>query len=109
MQRYRPLTDVYGRMYQLVSYPVNGTNIDMQVIKNMRVIVAFFGKSTISTTFLTEMRKAMKIRRGLEAIGKTRFATICISAIALDRCFPAITTLVGSGRLSLVRLSVDKL
>ena len=71
--------------------------------QNMHVTVAFFGKSTISTTFLTEMRKAMSIPRGLEAIGKTRFATICLSAIALDRCFPAIRKLVESGKISLVR------
>ena len=74
-----------------------------QVIRNMHVTVAFFGKSTISTTFLTEMCKAMSILRGLEAIGKTCFATICLSAIALDHCFPAITKLVESGKISLVR------
>ncbi|KZP06363.1 hypothetical protein FIBSPDRAFT_940040 [Athelia psychrophila] len=33
----------------------------------------------------------LNIARGLERIGKTRFATICLSAISLERCTPAIT------------------
>jgi hypothetical protein len=70
----------------------------------MRITITFFGHSTISTTFLTEMRNAMGIPRGLEAIGKTRFATICICAIALERCFPAIAKLVEQGRIALVSM-----
>jgi len=55
----------------------------------MRATVTFFGKSTFAAT-LTELRKAMEISGGLEKIGKTRFATIWVCAIALDRCIPPL-------------------
>lgn len=63
----------------------------------MRTTLTYFSKSTASKTRLTEMRYILLIGRGLETIGKTRFATICISAMALERCFPAIVKLVENG------------
>jgi hypothetical protein len=66
----------------------------------MHITITFFGHSTISATFLTEMCNTMGIPQGLEAIGKTQFATICICTIALKRCFPAIAKLVEQGQIT---------
>lgn len=63
----------------------------------MRTTITFFSQSTASKTLLTEARYILQIGRGLETIGKTRFATVCLSAMALETCFPAIVKLVEKG------------
>ena len=73
-----------------------------QVIKNLRLVVSFFSHSTFSTTHLTRIRKRLKISRGIEKIGKTRFGTICLSSMAVDRCAPAIKVLTENEATRLV-------
>ncbi|KAH7905604.1 ribonuclease H-like domain-containing protein [Hygrophoropsis aurantiaca] len=67
------------------------------MIKNLRSVITFFRKSSYASGKLTGMRKRMKIPRGLDGIGKTRFATICSSAISLEQCLPAVRELISSG------------
>lgn len=66
------------------------------MIKQLRSTITFFSSSTLGRTYLNEERKDMGIARGLEKIGKTRFATLAISAIALQRNLPPIRKLITS-------------
>ncbi|KAG1898519.1 uncharacterized protein F5891DRAFT_955629 [Suillus fuscotomentosus] len=66
------------------------------VIKHIRAIVSFFRKSTHGTYQLSKIHECLKISRGLEGIGKTRFATICASAISVQWCLPALRELVDN-------------
>ena len=69
------------------------------MIKHLRSIVTYFRKSHAATDALNKARKSLDIRRGLEGIGKTRFATVCISALSLQRCLPALRHIVDSGQV----------
>lgn len=64
--------------------------ISLQVITSLRAALTYFSHSNSATTKLDEARKALNIPRGLQKIGNTRFATICISAIAMKHCLPAL-------------------
>ncbi|KAG2337516.1 hypothetical protein BDR05DRAFT_842673, partial [Suillus weaverae] len=69
------------------------------MIKNLRSIITYFRKSHAATDALNKARKSLDIGRGLEGIGKTRFATVCILAISLKCCFPALCQIVDSCRV----------
>ncbi|KAG1839860.1 hypothetical protein C8R48DRAFT_549772, partial [Suillus tomentosus] len=66
------------------------------VIKHIRAIMSFFRKSTHGTYQLSKICEHLKISQGLEGIGKTRFATICASAISVQWCLPALRELVDN-------------
>jgi hypothetical protein len=74
-------------------------NHDGQMIKHLRSIITYFRKSHAATDALNKARKSLNISRGLEGIGKTRFATVCISALSLQRCLPALRQIVDAGRV----------
>jgi hypothetical protein len=66
------------------------------MIKNLQSIITYFQKSHVGTDALNKACKSMNIERGLEGIGKTRFATVCISALSLKCCFPALRQIVDA-------------
>ncbi|KAG1889657.1 ribonuclease H-like domain-containing protein, partial [Suillus fuscotomentosus] len=66
------------------------------MIKHLRSIITYFRKSHAATDALNKARKSMNINRGLEGIGKTRFATVCILALSLKRCFPTLRQIVDT-------------
>ena len=72
-----------------------------KVIKVLRTTITLFSKSTFALTMLTKQHKIDHITWGLEKIGKTQFTTICLSAIPLDRCIPAIMKLVTQGTIKI--------
>ncbi|KAG6376828.1 hypothetical protein JVT61DRAFT_1854 [Boletus reticuloceps] len=68
--------------------------LGIQMIHNLRAVTAFFRRSSQASEKLEAVRQKMGISRGLEGIGKTRFATICTAVISLQRCFVALRELV---------------
>lgn len=59
-------------------------------IAGLRRCIKFFSHSDKATHVLSEARRDLGIVRGLEKIGKTRFATIIHAAVAFHRCLPAM-------------------
>ncbi|KAJ7620470.1 ribonuclease H-like domain-containing protein, partial [Mycena rosella] len=70
-------------------------------IKIMRGAIRHFNQSKQSKRMLKTLHFSNGIGRGLETIGKTRFATIVWAAIALRRNLPPISTLVTSGQVEI--------
>ncbi|KAI0045358.1 hypothetical protein FA95DRAFT_1495465 [Auriscalpium vulgare] len=66
------------------------------VIQVVRATVALFHKSHAGHAALKVARSQLGIGRGLEAIGKTRFATLVLSAASVQRNTPAIKKVVNS-------------
>jgi hypothetical protein len=64
-----------------------------------RETIKYFHKSHIGSAELDEKRDDLNISRGLVAIGKTRFATITLSFMSIQRCAPAIKAATASGKL----------
>ena len=60
-------------------------------------IVSYFSHSTSNASQLAEMRREVGIGRGLEKVGKTRFATHYWSAMSVDRNLSSISSLVREG------------
>ncbi|KAJ7581918.1 hypothetical protein C8J56DRAFT_712978, partial [Mycena floridula] len=63
-------------------------------IGKMRAIITFFTKSTFVATHLLAIRVIMTINRGLESVGKMRFATMYWAGYALLQCIPGIFELI---------------
>ncbi|KAH9858440.1 ribonuclease H-like domain-containing protein [Lenzites betulinus] len=72
-------------------------------ISNLRKIVQYFRRSTKASTELTSIRIEDGVTRGLQSVGKTRFATVYWSAKSLRACLPSIRQLISSGKLTLTR------
>ena len=60
-------------------------------------VVKYFSHSTYNASKLVEMRREIGIARGLEKVGKTRFATHYWSALSVERNISPISSLVGDG------------
>ncbi|OBZ75404.1 hypothetical protein A0H81_04594 [Grifola frondosa] len=60
------------------------------IIAELRKCLTFFSHSDDATNKLAKVRGLLGIGRGLERIGKTRFATIVHAAVAMRRCLPAL-------------------
>lgn len=71
------------------------------VIETLSKTIAHFSHSNDSTQKLDALRKQRKIGRGLEKVGKTRFATVTWSALSLQRCMGCIRELVEDGSINL--------
>jgi hypothetical protein len=50
---------------------------------------------------LERTRTRLGIKRGLESIGDTRFATIYWSAVSVHRCLPALREIVSDKKLGI--------
>lgn len=89
--------------------PVHHTNLPIKsicklpffktIVANIRRTLQFFSKSDQSTEELAAIRAKLTIPRGLEKIGKTRFATIIRAAVAMRRCLPALREGCSSGSI----------
>ncbi|KAI0755573.1 ribonuclease H-like domain-containing protein [Fomes fomentarius] len=77
------------------------------LIANLRDIIKYFRKSTIASTELTILRLQDGVSRGLESIGKTRFATVYWAAESVKRCLPQLQQLMDSGKVPLKKLTFD--
>ena len=64
-------------------------------------MIAKFHRSHIGTAEFNTACAELKITRGLEAIGKTRFGTIIRAARALEKCLPVIKRVVERGVFNL--------
>ncbi|KAB5587844.1 hypothetical protein CTheo_8714 [Ceratobasidium theobromae] len=71
-----------------------------EVIESMRVILTHFNHSTQATGKLNVNRRLLNISNGLKSIGKTRFATLKISAQSLIDCMPALYMMNNDGDLA---------
>ncbi|KAG2344902.1 hypothetical protein BDR05DRAFT_998906 [Suillus weaverae] len=67
------------------------------MISQLRSLVTYFCKLTQAYDALECVRLQKGITRGIEEIGKTRFATICAAAISVQHCLPALRELVDTG------------
>jgi hypothetical protein len=70
-------------------------------IKIVRGIIAKFHMSHLGMAELKEARKVLRTGPGLEAIGKTRFGTVILSARSVQRTTPAIKKVVENGNFDL--------
>ncbi|KAJ3520394.1 hypothetical protein NMY22_g12778 [Coprinellus aureogranulatus] len=66
-------------------------------IKTLCGTIKYFKHSNFAKEKLRQMRVQLDLGRGLESIGKTRFATLMWSAISLLRNLPGIRELVTDG------------
>ena len=72
-------------------------------IKTVRAVITKFHAtaSHLGTAELKAARKALRTGPGLEAIGKTRFGTVILSSISVQRTIPAIKRVVQNGKFDL--------
>ncbi|TDL14241.1 hypothetical protein BD410DRAFT_734381 [Rickenella mellea] len=71
------------------------------VIADVRATIKAFKQSDKSSKALTDAKKGTSTGRGLESIGKTRFATICHSAESVRRNSDLIRDCIESGAISI--------
>ncbi|KAJ7213203.1 ribonuclease H-like domain-containing protein [Mycena rebaudengoi] len=67
-------------------------------IKILRSAISHFSHSKQSKAALKDLRVRDNLGRGLEAIGKTRFATVSWSGESLRRCLPGVRHLASTGQ-----------
>ncbi|CDO75074.1 hypothetical protein BN946_scf184703.g4 [Trametes cinnabarina] len=72
-------------------------------IRNLRKIIQYFRRSTKASNDLTAARLEEGLTRGLQSIGKTRFASVYWSAESLRACLPLMRHLVSNGKLVIPR------
>ncbi|KAJ7490603.1 ribonuclease H-like domain-containing protein [Mycena latifolia] len=70
-------------------------------IKVLRGTVRHFNQSKQSKAMLKQLRINESVGRGLETIGKTRFATVTWSAISLRRNLGPVSTLCTNGQVEI--------
>ncbi|KAH9970487.1 ribonuclease H-like domain-containing protein, partial [Lactifluus volemus] len=71
------------------------------VIVTLRSTLAFMARSTYTMEHFNYERELLKIGRGLQSIGETRFGTIHWAAESLRRCLPALRNIVGDETLDI--------
>ncbi|TFY73835.1 hypothetical protein EWM64_g10177 [Hericium alpestre] len=72
-----------------------------ELISNVREVLAFMHESTYTMEQLGKKRADLGIKRGLEAIGKTRFSSVYWAVQSLERNMPAMRALVGDKSLGI--------
>ena len=75
-------------------------------IKIIRGVIMKFHMSHLGSAELKTACKKLRTGPGLEAIGKTRFGTIILSAASVQRTIPAIKQVVHNGIFNLEVLQV---
>jgi hypothetical protein len=73
----------------------------LQTIQILRTTLAFMSRSTYTMELFNYERETLKIGRGLQTIGDTRFGTIYWAAESLRRCLPALRNIVGDETLDI--------
>jgi hypothetical protein len=67
----------------------------------VRTTVKTFNQSKQSKAMLKQLRLQHSIGRGLETIGKTRFATVTLAAISVQRNLNLISSLCTNGQVEI--------
>ncbi|KAF8057516.1 ribonuclease H-like domain-containing protein [Lyophyllum atratum] len=75
------------------------------IILVVRGVIAKIHISHCGTAELDDARARLGIGRGLEAIGKTRFGSIILSARSVQRNIPALKKVVTKGKFDLAEIS----
>jgi hypothetical protein len=70
-------------------------------IKVVRGVITKFHMSHLGIAELSTARKVLRTGPGFEAIGKTRFGTVILSAKSVQRTTPAIKKVVQNGNFDL--------
>ncbi|KAI0308814.1 ribonuclease H-like domain-containing protein, partial [Amylostereum chailletii] len=65
-----------------------------EIIDLVRVILKFMSQSTLAAQPFEEARKRLKIGRGLETIGATRFGTLSWASDSVRRCLRAFRLII---------------
>ncbi|THU97953.1 hypothetical protein K435DRAFT_661930 [Dendrothele bispora CBS 962.96] len=68
------------------------------LISILRGTIRTFSQSHVGKAELEQARKDHETGAGLEAIGKTRFVTVVLSAMSVQRTLPAIKQVVDNGK-----------
>ncbi|THU80268.1 hypothetical protein K435DRAFT_608940, partial [Dendrothele bispora CBS 962.96] len=83
---------------------LDNTNKDIIKLKHFQEIISIvrgtiksFSQSHVGQAELQQARKDQETGAGLESIGKTRFVTVVLSAMSLQRSLPAIRQVVNNG------------
>ncbi|THU86835.1 hypothetical protein K435DRAFT_620867, partial [Dendrothele bispora CBS 962.96] len=93
------LVEIYPNIFSLadICHHLDNTNKDLvkisffdKTIKVIRGTISSFTKSHAGKSALQKAREELRIGAGLQAIGKTRFVTIILSALSVQRNIPAI-------------------
>ncbi|EIW85772.1 hypothetical protein CONPUDRAFT_25842, partial [Coniophora puteana RWD-64-598 SS2] len=71
------------------------------VIRKVQRTLKFFKKSTHATSHLKAARKEQGIGRGLVSVGKTRFVMLYHAGRSVQRCYPAIESIVTKKTVTL--------
>ena len=87
--------------YVLAFRTMEQSLILLQVIVKLRGVVAFMNKSTYSMEHFDYQRKKMKITRGIESIGETRFGTLYWSGKSVLRGLPALKVISADEELQI--------
>ncbi|THU89473.1 hypothetical protein K435DRAFT_677870 [Dendrothele bispora CBS 962.96] len=69
-----------------------------ETIKTIRSTIRSFSQSHVGRAELQKARDELLTGAGLEAIGKTRFMTVVLSALLVQRNLPAIKQVVKNGK-----------
>ena len=69
----------------------------IQALGTTKKVISYFSHSTHNASRLTAMRQEAGVARGLEKVGKTRFATHYWSALSVERNLSSISSLVKDG------------
>lgn len=80
-------------------------SIIIKVIDITKSLIKHFSHSVHASSQLRLVMSELKITRGLQKIGKTRFATIYYSCLSLLECLPAITAAVERNLIDLSTVS----
>jgi hypothetical protein len=77
------------------------SNICMQIIAKIKELLAFMSLSTYSHDWFDTAREELKISRGLQSVGETRFGTIYWSLDSILRGIPAFISIVRNPKLGI--------
>lgn len=66
----------------------------------LKRLLRYFKKSSHANHELTVARQLAGVSRGLEKVGKTRFATICRAGASVLRCIEPLKEIVRGDRLN---------
>lgn len=75
------------------------------MIAKLRQLIKTFSKSTMGTTELGIQRFEDGVARSLRKIGKTRFATVYWSAVAVQGCLPQLRRTVTLGKVTFSKVT----
>ncbi|THU97974.1 hypothetical protein K435DRAFT_587640, partial [Dendrothele bispora CBS 962.96] len=106
------LVEIYPNIFSLadICHHLDNTNKDLvkisffdKTVKVIRGTISSFTKSHAGKSALQKAREELRIGAGLQAIGKTWFVTIILSALSVQRNIPAIKRALENSSFDFVR------